>query len=176
MPALGASSGTAAVRDNGEVTSEQPLPVDPQESAPARERVVVRRAPKIWGFLGLGAIVGVVATLVLTLAFRPADGAPTVTEDGTQFGLTQVFGFLLVCLIPLGAALGALVAIVLDRVLSRRAVEVDVERVDVAARSSQDELESGPADPLQPAADPAAPTGSTPTGPSTTPNEDPARS
>lgn len=124
------------MRENGGVTPEQPSPVDPQESVPARERVVVHRSPKIWGFVGLGAIVGVVATLILTLAFRPADGAPTVTEDGTEFGLTQVFGFLLVCLIPIGAALGALVAIILDRVLSRRSVEVDVERIDVLAPSA----------------------------------------
>ncbi|RUR01499.1 hypothetical protein [Labedella endophytica] len=114
------------------MTSEQPSPADPGDPVPARERVVVRRAPKVWGFLALGAIAGVVATLILTFAFRPADGGPTVTEDGTQFGLTQVFGFLLVCLIPLGAALGALVAIILDRVMARGAVEVEVERIDVA--------------------------------------------
>lgn len=111
---------------------DQPSPSDPQDSEPTRERVTVRRAPKIWGFLALGAIVGVIAALVLTVAFRPADGGPTVTEDGTAFGLTQVFGFLLVCLVPIGAALGALVAIVLDRVLARKAVEVDVDRIDVA--------------------------------------------
>ena len=133
------------------MTSDQPSPRDPQEPTPARERAVVHRAPKIWGFLGLGAMLGVLATIVLTLVFRPADGAATVTEDGTQFGLSQVFGFLLVCLIPLGAALGALVAIVLDRILSRRAVEVDVERIDV------DDLP------------PTSPT------PPTTPDEDPTR-
>lgn len=160
--------------DNRGVTSDQPSPVDPQGSAPSRERVVVHRAPKIWGFLGLGAILGVIATLVLTLAFRPADGGATVTEDGTEFGLTQVFGFLLVCLIPLGAALGALVAIVLDRVMSRRAVEVDVERVDVAAPPA-------PADVRDPSGtpDPSAPRATStpdPTAPPTTPNEDTARS
>jgi hypothetical protein len=115
------------------VSLEQPSPVDPRDAEPIRERVTVRRAPKVWGFLALGAIIGVVAALILTFAFRPADGGPTVTEDGTAFGLTQVFGFLLVCLVPIGAALGALVAIVLDRVLSRRAVEIDVDRIDVAA-------------------------------------------
>lgn len=162
------------------MTSDQPSPVDPQESAPSRERVVVHRAPKIWGFLGLGAILGVVATLVLTLAFRPADGGATVTEDGTEFGLTQVFGFLLVCLIPLGAALGALVAIVLDRVMSRRAVEVDVERIDVAAPSAPTDARD-PSDVRDPSGipDPSAPPAtsiSDPTAPPTTPNEDTARS
>lgn len=148
------------------MTSDQPSPVDPQEPAPSRERVIVHRAPKIWGFLGLGAILGVVATLVLTLLFRPADGAATVTEDGTEFGLSQVFGFLLVCLIPLGAALGAVVAIVLDRVLSRRAVEVDVERIDVATPSAT-------SDPTEIPSSTEAPE---PTAPPTTPNEDTARS
>lgn len=112
---------------------DQSSPLDPRDAEPTRERVTVRRAPKVWGFLALGAIVGVLAALVLTFAFRPADGGPTVTEDGTAFGLTQVFGFLLVCLVPIGAAIGAIVAIVLDRVLARRAVEVDVDRIDVAA-------------------------------------------
>lgn len=125
------------MRENGGVTSEHPSPADPGDPVPARERVVVRRAPKVWGFLALGAIAGVVATLILTFAFRPADGGPTVTDDGTQFGLTQVFGFLLVCLIPLGAALGALVAIVLDRVMARGAVEVEVERIDVAGPATE---------------------------------------
>lgn len=124
------------VGENERVSIEQPSP-EPSDSASTRERVVVRRAPKVWGFLALGAIVGVVAALVLTFVFRPADGGPTVTEDGTQFGLTQVFGFLLVCLVPIGAALGALVAIVLDRVLSRRAVEIDVDRIDVASASDE---------------------------------------
>ncbi len=128
---------------------EQPSPFDPQGAsdpqgaASTRERVVVRRAPKVWGFLALGAIVGVAAALVLTLVFRPADGGPTVTEDGTEFGLTQVFGFLLVCLVPIGAAIGALVAIVLDRVLVRRAVEVEVDRIDVAG-AAPDGLDDTP--------------------------------
>lgn len=152
------------------MTSDQSPSVDPREPAPERERVVVHRAPKIWGFLGLGAIVGVIAALVFTLLFRPADGSPTVTEDGTEFGLTQVFGFLLVCLIPLGAALGALVAIVLDRILSRRAVEVDVERIDVVAPDAAETPEAAetdlPVDDQRP----------TPEIPPTTPNEDPARS
>jgi hypothetical protein len=156
------------------VTSEQPPPVDPDAAEPTRERVVVRRAPKIWGFLGVGVIVGVLATLVLTLAFRPEGGAATVTEDGTEFGLSQVFGFLLVCLIPLGGALGALVAIILDRVLARRAVEVDVERIDVAA-SSADEQDAVP--PVGPRAPDSAEPGhshATAAHP-TTPNEDPTR-
>ena len=155
------------------MTSEQPSPVDPQDAVPARERVVVHRAPKIWGFLGLGAILGVVATLVLTLLFRPTDGSPTVTEDGTEFGLTQVFGFLLVCLIPLGAALGALVAIILDRVLSRRSVEVDVERIDVLPPA--DETVDA-TDPIEPTSPPATPPAALPTIPPATPNEDSSRS
>jgi hypothetical protein len=155
------------------VTSDQPSPLDPQEPAPARERAVVHRAPKIWGFLGLGAMVGVVATIVLTLVFRPADGAATVTEDGTQFGLSQVFGFLLVCLIPLGAALGALVAIVLDRILSRRAVEVDVERIDVAGAATDAPANETAAGLDPPATAPNLPT--TPSTPPTTPDEDPTR-
>lgn len=111
---------------------DQSPPLDPRDTGATRERVVVRRAPKVWGFLALGAIAGVVAALALTFAFRPTDGGPMVTEDGTAFGLTQVFGFLLVCLVPIGAAVGAIVAIVLDRVLSRKAVEIDVDRIDVA--------------------------------------------
>jgi hypothetical protein len=152
------------------VTSDQPSPLDPQEPVPARERAVVRRAPKIWGFLGLGAMLGVVATIILTLVFRPADGAATVTEDGTQFGLSQVFGFLLVCLIPLGAALGALVAIVLDRILSRRAVEVDVERIGVEGPAT-----SAPTEGTDTLLDPPATASTlpaTPSTPPTTPDED----
>ncbi len=83
------------------------------------ERATIRRAPKVPVFLVLGALLGFVVTLILVSAF-PSD--PTI-------GFPATFGYFLLYGIPAGVVVGGVVAIVLDRVASRRARTVTVERV-----------------------------------------------
>jgi len=84
--------------------------------------VRIRRTPRYLRFMGVGAAVGVIAALMLTIAF------PAVAE----FSATQVFGFLGLFLVVIGGALGAVVALLLDRAGSRNAKPALLERIDPA--------------------------------------------
>jgi hypothetical protein len=91
--------------DNGGVTK------------PVTETVTVRRAPKLPAFMIVGGGIGAIVTLVLT-SLQPAD--PTV-------GFGALFAYFCLYGIPAGIALGAAVALILDRVATRRAKTVEVE-------------------------------------------------
>ncbi|PJJ65491.1 hypothetical protein [Compostimonas suwonensis] len=84
-------------------------------------RVIVRRSPRYFRFMALGAIVGVILAIVFTVAF----------PDNAQFTATQVFGFLLLVFLVVGVALGSLAAILANRIVSRGQHEVDAERTIV---------------------------------------------
>ncbi len=87
----------------------------------SRDPVTVRRAPRYPRFLALGGAVGALIALILTFAF------PAVAE----YDRGQVFGFLLLILGSLGVALGALLALVLDRVMAGHAATVVAEHEQV---------------------------------------------
>ncbi len=86
----------------------------PQNSTTS-ETVTIRRSPRFLRFFILGLIVGVIAALILTVAF-PADGEYTVL---------QVFGFMLLITLVLGGALGLVVAIILDRTIGKRTITAE---------------------------------------------------
>ena len=86
-------------------------------SEPQRRQVRVRRSPKVGVFLLIGAVVGVLAAIVV-VNVGPESGDPTA----------QAIGFLAVLLGAVGALLGGLVALVLDAASERRARTVDAER------------------------------------------------
>ncbi|MGD8195471.1 hypothetical protein ACEXQB_013350 [Herbiconiux sp. P18] len=95
-------------------------PEDSTASARSTERVAdvsVRRAPRYYRFMLVGLIVGVIVALVLTLSF----------PEQPDFSQLQVFGFIGLFLAAIFVALGALLAIVLDRVSRRRARTVAAE-------------------------------------------------
>lgn len=84
---------------------------NPEPDVVERSEVRIRRAPRLGVFLGLGAILGVLATLIATSLFEPD---PAV-------GFAATFGYFLVYGLPFGVLLGALVALALDAVSRRRA-------------------------------------------------------
>ncbi|MFF2634319.1 potassium transporter Trk [Microbacterium sp. NPDC058021] len=89
------------------------------------ESARVRRSPKFAVFLGLGAALGILAALILTFAF---DGTSEVSPNtGVVYTSTQVFGFVALICVPVGIAIGGIVAVILDRVLARRARDVQIE-------------------------------------------------
>jgi hypothetical protein len=92
-------------------------------SDPERTEVRIRRAPKLGIFLLLGAVLGALATLILTSLF-PADPA---------IGFAATFGYFLLFGAPAGAALGAIIGLIIDRVSIARARTVTVEREVVEA-------------------------------------------
>jgi hypothetical protein len=109
--------------------------------------VTVRRSPRIVNFMILGAVLGALVAVVLTYAFPEND----------QFSRTQVMGFLLLACVAAGVALASLVALILGRIVSRKAVTVVADR-----------MAATPPDPGTPVslttldADPTAPTTTTP--------------
>jgi hypothetical protein len=120
-PPVPAQPGDAMPADSVPVDS---VPVDsvPVDSVPVDSvqatSVRVRRAPRLTSFLVVGLAFGVLLAIIATFAFPPND----------EFATTQVFGFLLLFGAVLGTALGAVVALLVGRVLDRRTREVSAER------------------------------------------------
>jgi H+/Cl- antiporter ClcA len=87
------------------------------DSGEVRTEVSIRRAPKYLPFVLVGAVVGLIIALVVTSLY-PAD--PTV-------GLAAILGYFGIIGFAIGALIGAIVALVLDRISSRRARTVAAE-------------------------------------------------
>jgi hypothetical protein len=103
-------------------------PSTPPEGTSVEATVTIRRAPRVPVFLILGALLGFVVTLALTASF-PTD--PTV-------GFPATFGYFLLYGVPAGVVVGALVAVVLDRISARRARTVTVEHTTVDPLPDED--------------------------------------
>lgn len=91
---------------------------DADEKVVSEDRVTVRRAPRITRFLILGAGLGAIATFILT-ALYPID---------QKVGFGPLFGYFLLFGIPAGAALGGIIASVLDIISTRRSKSLTAER------------------------------------------------
>ncbi|CAN5285179.1 hypothetical protein BH09ACT3_BH09ACT3_12180 [soil metagenome] len=112
------------------MSSTVPESVEPRESTSEAE-VTVRRAPKYPVFLVLGAVLGLLATLILTSLY-PAD---------PQVGFGALFGYFSLYGVPAGLVIGALIAILFDLVSARRATRVRAEQTTVDALPLEGELE-----------------------------------
>lgn len=111
--------------------SEQSQPERSPEPALERAEVTVRRAPKFGAFLVVGALIGFLATLIVTSLY-PAD--PTV-------GFSALLGYFSLFGVTFGVVAGAIIGIVLDRRSQRRARVVEAERQRVDAAPTGGELE-----------------------------------
>ena len=105
------------------MTSEQRPPVEHIDHE-ASVDVVVRRSPRYGRFLIIGAIVGVIAALILTTVFGPSADVEATSAKTFSFG--QVFGFIALVCVAAGALLSGLLALVLDPRLGRRARTLDL--------------------------------------------------
>jgi|SRR5690606_7511051 len=87
----------------------------------------VRPVPRYGVFMGIGVVLGVIAAGILTAmgSFEKSAVLDVVYPPG------QVFGFALLWTVPIGLALGGVVALILDRLARKRArvVRVEHERV-----------------------------------------------
>ena len=97
---------------------------------PETDQVKIRRAPKFGAFLAVGAVVGFIATLILTSLFPtdPSVGLPATVAYFSLYGVSA------------GLVLGALVALILDRRSSKRAKSVSAVHEEVLAEP-QPEIE-----------------------------------
>ncbi len=90
---------------------------EPAASVPERREVAVRRAPKYVPFLILGGLVGVAVAAVIAYAL-PGD---------VGYDPGSVFGFFMVLCAAGGVILGAVTALILDRMSVRHAQRAVVE-------------------------------------------------
>jgi uncharacterized membrane protein len=105
---------------------------EPEPTPSVTDEVVtvrVRRAPKYGVFLLLGAVVGILAAMILTFAFHGTDDVSP--NKGLEYSTMQVFGFVTLICVPVGIALAGVVALILDRVVGRRSREVRVDHETV---------------------------------------------
>lgn len=96
------------------------------ENSPTVE-AKIRPVPRYGVFMVAGAVLGIIAAGILTAigSYEPSKVVGVVYPPG------QVFGFMLLWTVPIGIALGGIVAIALDRVARKheRVVRVAHERV-----------------------------------------------
>ena len=127
-PANGAAEPTepaAARQDAG-----QTEPHAPEEIATVTEDAVrVHRSPRYFRFMLTGAILFAIVAVVLTFAF----------PENPTYDRGTVFGFLLAICVVVGVALGAVVALLLDRAATRRARTVQADRIDVRVPDGESE-------------------------------------
>ncbi|UNK70554.1 potassium transporter Trk [Microbacterium sp. H1-D42] len=95
----------------------------------------VRPVPRYGVFIGLGVVLGVIVAGILIAIgnYEPSKVLDVVYPPG------QVFGFALLWTIPIGIALGAGVALILDRVARKHARVVTVEHERVVASDADAE-------------------------------------
>jgi H+/gluconate symporter-like permease len=110
--------------------TDEPETQEPQGTK-AVTLVKIRRAPKYPIFIVLGAGLGAVVAFILTALF-PIDPA---------VGFGALFGYLALYGIPIGVVVGALVAMVLDRMSSRHATTVEAEHTTVDPQPVEGETE-----------------------------------
>ena len=104
----------------------------PPQAPPEQREFVVRRAPRIGVFMASGAALGLIAALLVT----------TCGPQNPEFTFATTFGFFFVLFAVVGAALGSLVWLVLDRRSRKKMYTVHAESVqdpsqaDVALRGT----------------------------------------
>ncbi len=114
------------MRDNGWVMNER-------ETVEGTDEVRVRRAPKIPTFLIIGGALGAIATLIIASLYP--------TDPNVGFGV--LVGYLMIFGVPAGVLIGALVALFIDRVSTRRARVIAAERshADAVPEEVEGEIE-----------------------------------
>lgn len=130
---------------------------DAQETPALSERsttMIYRRAPRISVFLILGGVVGAVVGIV----------AGVLGSGNVQFTSGQVIGFMLAIGALAGLALGAVAAIVADRLSVRRAHEVQAQAESSRRPRTATRADGAVGDAEAIAAEDAAPRGHDPRG------------
>ncbi|MFZ4893619.1 hypothetical protein ACL9RL_04130 [Plantibacter sp. Mn2098] len=119
-------------------------PGEPEETV-ATQQVGIRRSPRYWRLMVLGAAAGVLAALILTVSF----------PKNPDFSQLQVFGFLLLVCGIVGVAIACLIGLLMERIVGRKIIVVTADRVDVRP---------APAAPTGAAAASESPAAAVPTG------------
>jgi hypothetical protein len=119
---------------------------------PQTVEATVRHVPRYGVFMGIGVVLGVIAAAILTFtgSFEESQALDVVYPPG------QVFGFLLLWTVPIGIALGGVVALILERTGRRhdRVVRVGRETIiEAPEQASETPTASAPEASDAPASD-----------------------
>jgi uncharacterized membrane protein len=140
-PAAGAAEPTEAapaVPAQPAAPAQEPVADEPVANEPPAEEEVatvtedavrVHRSPRYFRFMLTGAILFAIVALILTFAF----------PENPTYDRGSVFGFLLAICAVIGVALGAVVALLIDRAATRRARTVQADRIDVRVPDGESE-------------------------------------
>ena len=101
--------------------SDTPADDEQLEETVTPAEVRVRRSPRYFRFMITGAVIFAIVALILTFSF----------PENPTYDRGSVFGFLLAIGVVVGVALGAVVALLVDRTTARRARSVQADRIDV---------------------------------------------
>ena len=105
-----------------------PVNHEPADNTFAEEsEMTIRRAPKIPAFLIVGGGIGAMVTFILTALF-PVD---------PQVGFASLFGYFALFGVTGGVLLGALLALLLDRIGTRRARTARITRETIETPTDQ---------------------------------------
>lgn len=123
----GQTGARPTVGDNGRVsnTDRPDAPVPAPNAVSSSDEVTIRRAPRFGVFIVGGAVLGFLVTLVVVSLTYQIDAKQGQESFGTLVGYFSLWG------VTIGMFVGAVVAVVLDRVFSRRAARLTAERVEV---------------------------------------------
>jgi hypothetical protein len=102
--------------ERSDATEDQPE----TEALLYEESVRVRRSPRYWRFMLTGAVVFAIVVFIVTYSL----------PQGSGYDRNTVFGFMLLVGVAVGITLGAVAALLADRV-TRRGRTVVADRVDV---------------------------------------------
>jgi hypothetical protein len=145
------------VGDNGGVSDtdrpdERPVPAPNAVTSP--DQVTIRRAPRFSVFILGGAVLGFLVTVIVVALTMGIDRG----NQQETTGFAGLVGYFSLYGVSIGMLVGAVVAVVLDRVSSRRAARLTAERiaVDPAPETVDGELEDRDGPEIRAAADPAA--------------------
>ena len=105
---------------------------EPTVESSAETTVTVHRSPRYFSFMIVGAVLGAILALVLTVVFPEND----------QFEQSQVFGFLLLAGVVAGVALGSIVALLLDRAIGRTTATAVADRLATSKNTLPSDIHS----------------------------------
>lgn len=95
----------------------------------------IRPVPRYGVFMVTGVVLGVIVAGILTLVGSYEKSAVL----GVVYPPGQVFGFALLWTVPIGIALGGIIAVILDRAARRHARIVTVEHEHVVETDDDDQ-------------------------------------
>lgn len=140
--------------DNGDVSNtdrpdERPVPAPNAVTSP--DQVTIRRAPRFSVFILGGAVLGFLVTVVVVALTMGIDRG----NQQETTGFAGLVGYFSLYGVSIGMLVGAVIAVVLDQVSSRRAARLTAERVavDPAPETVDGELEDHTAPDARPATD-----------------------